>query len=268
MTIANIIIEIYDNILNLNNTEIIILFDNTNNIWFSYINILKSLGYKNVNLQKVRLNIDNKYLNTYANIFKLSKYNKNIRNNIQPHMKMISESGLYILLSKSNKTYSKLLLEKLFTDVLPKLRQTGNFSVNSTDKLKLKKLTKKLQLIQKEQSIKRLTTKKYNNLTGKGFVYVLKVKTLRDGRENHCLKLGYATNLNKRLQTYKTGHPDIELVHQENVNVSKKGLEKCVLSLNIMKRLTSKNEIICNTTLEKIKQEISECQKLIKKFND
>ena len=142
MSITNIIIQIYDHILNLNDTEIIILFDDTNNIWFSYINILKSLGYKNVNLQKARLKIDDKYLNTYDTIFKLSKNNKVIMKNIQPHMKMISESGLYFLLSKSNKKYAKLLLEKLFTDVLPSIRKTGKFSVNSEDKAKLKKLTK------------------------------------------------------------------------------------------------------------------------------
>jgi hypothetical protein len=32
MSVTDIIIEIYDNILNLNNTEIIILFDDTNSI--------------------------------------------------------------------------------------------------------------------------------------------------------------------------------------------------------------------------------------------
>jgi prophage antirepressor-like protein len=268
MTISNIIIKIYDNILNLNNNEIIILFDNTNSVWFSYINILKSLGYKNVNLQKARLKIDDKYLNTYSNIFNLSNNNKKIKINIQPHMKMINESGLYFLLSKSNKPYSKLLLEELFTDVLPALRKTGKFSLNSEDKLKLKKLTKKMHLMQKEQSMKRLTSKKYtkyNNISGKGFIYILKVKTIKGGIIKICYKIGYATNLNARLESYKTGHPDIELVYQENVNVSKKQLEKCVLNLNILKRLSSKNEIICDKSLEEIKSEIEDCKKLIKK---
>ena len=90
---------------------------------------------------------------------------------------------------------------------------------------------------------------------------------MRDGIEKICYKIGYATDLNKRLETYKTGHPDIELVHQENVNVSKKQLEKCVLNLNIMKRLSSKNEIICDSSLEEIKTEITDCKKLISKYN-
>ena len=187
---------------------------------------------------------------------------------IQPQMKMVSESGLFMLLDKSQKPKALELKRVLYTNVLPSIRKTGKFSVNSEDKLKLKKLTKKLQLIQKEQSMKRLTTKKYttyNNLSGKGFIYVLKVKILKDGKEIQCYKIGYASNLNKRLQTYKTGHPDIELVYQENVGVSKKQLEKCVLNLNIMKRLSSKNEIICDKTLEEIKSEIEDCKKLIKK---
>lgn len=268
MPISNIIIKIYDNILNLNNTEIIILFDNTNSVWFSYINILKSLGYKNVNLQKARLQLDDKYLSTYSNIFNLSNNNKKILNNIQPHMKMISEAGLYFLLSKSNKAYSKLLLEELFTEILPSLRKTGKFNLNTTEKQNMKKLTKKMRLIQKEQTIKYRTTKKYTDISGKGFIYVLKVKKLKNGNVIICYKIGYATNLNERLETYKTGHPDIELVHSENVNVSKKQLEKCVLNLNILKRLSNKSEIICNKSLDEIKSEINDCKKLIQKHNE
>ena len=41
--------------------------------------------------------------------------------------------------------------------------------------------------------------------------------------------------------------------------MSKKQLEKCVLNLNIMKRLSSKNEIICNSSLKTIINEINKC---------
>ena len=139
--------------------------------------------------------------------------------------------------------------------------------VNKEDKLKLKKLTKKIQLIQKQHSIHKKTKIQYINTSGKGFIYILKVKILRNGAYKICYKIGYASNLNKRLESYKTGHPDIELVYQENVNVSKKQLEKCVLNLNIMKRLSTKNEIICDSSLEEIKNEIKDCKKLINKYN-
>ena len=265
--LLSIIVKTLDNLIILNNENISIIFDANKKIWFSIRDVFNALGYKDIKKEIKRIDIDKKHITTYGKIYINNKIDDTKYNKKHPHTVMVDEAGIYILLNKSTKPIANQFRDELFSNILPEYRKTGDIKSNTTEKLKLKKLTKKLQLIQKEQSIKRLTTKKYNNLTGKGFVYVLKVKTLRDGRENNCLKLGYATNLNKRLQTYKTGHPNIELVHQENVNVSKKGLEKCVLSLNIMKRLSSKNEIICDTTLEKIKQEISECQKLIKKFN-
>jgi len=267
MNISGLITNIYDNILNFNNIDIIILFDESNNIWLSYNSVLNSINYKDSKTQKKRLKLDNKYFDTYENIYKKSKLNIHITN-IQPKTKMINESGLYVLLSKSNKIIAKKLMEKLFIDILPSLRKTGEYKVGREDKLKLKKLTKKLHLIQKEQSIRNTTTKKYTNTTCKGFIYVLNSKILKHGKEKKCYKLGYATNLNERLDTYKTGHPDIELVHQENVNVSKKQLEKCVLNLNIMKRLSSKNEIICDSTLDEIKSEIKDCKIIIVKYGN
>jgi prophage antirepressor-like protein len=272
MTLGNLIIDIYQNIIDVNGNKILVLIDTNNKIWFSLRQIFKILEYKNIRVEIQRIEINDKEILTLKKLLK----NVNVKNHIeyntyiQPQMKMVSESGLFMLLDKSQKPKALELKRVLYTNVLPSIRQTGKFSVNSEDKLKLKKLTKKLQLIQKEQSMKRLTTKKYTkyiNSSKKGFIYVLKVKLLKAGIEKLCYKIGYASDLNKRLETYKTGHPDIELVHQENVNVSKKQLEKCVLSLNLMKRLSSKNEIICNSSLEDIINEIQDCKKLIEKYN-
>jgi len=272
MSIATLLVEIFDNLIILNGTDIIVLFDKSNNIWFSLSNVLKALDYKTYRDEIKDIEINNEYISTYSTILKLSSKNsindhKTIKN-IQPHMKMINESGLFLLLNKSRKPYAEKLKTELYTKVLPALRKRGEYKLDYKDKLKLKKLTKKMHLMQKEQSMKRLTSKKYtkyNNISGKGFIYILKVKTIKGGIIKICYKIGYATNLNARLETYKTGHPDIELVYQENVNVSKKQLEKCVLNLNILKRLSSKNEIICSKSLEEIKSEIEDCKKLIKK---
>ena len=40
MSISSVVTNIYDNILKFNNINIIILFDESNNIWFSYNNIV------------------------------------------------------------------------------------------------------------------------------------------------------------------------------------------------------------------------------------
>jgi len=273
MSLSNLIVNIFQNIININGSDILILTDNDNKIWFAFRQIIDILDYKNIRKEMKRIEIDKKEIISLEQLLdKVPKENKiDYTNKLQPTLKMISEAGLFILLNKSRKPYAEKLKTEIFTKVLPSIRKTGEYKVDKEDKLKLKKLTKKLELIQKEQSMKKLTSKKYTeykNTSGKGFIYVLKVKTLKDGKEKSCLKLGYTSNLNKRLDTYKTGHPDIELVHQENVNVSKKQLEKCVLNLNIMKRLTSKNEIICNSTLDEIKNEIKDCKKLIMKYSN
>ena len=273
MSLGNLIVDIYQNIIDINGNKILVLIDNDNKIWFSLRQIFKILEYKNVRIEIQRIEIDDNEILTLEKLMKNipSKNHIEYNNYIRTYMKMISEVGLFMLLDKSKKPKALELKKILYTKVLPSIRKTGEYKVDKEDKIKLKKLTKKLELIQKEQSIKKLTSKRYTeykNTSGKGFIYVLKVKTLKDGKEKSCLKLGYATNLNKRLDTYKTGHPDIELVHQENVNVSKKQLEKCVLNLNIMKRLSSKNEIICNSTLDEIKNEIKDCKKLIMKYSN
>ena len=69
------------------------------------------------------------------------------------------------------------------------------------------------------------------------------------------------------MATYKTGNPDVELVHQENIKCNKKQLEKCVLNLNTLKRLKHKTEVICDTPLKTILEEIKECHKLLERFS-
>ena len=279
--VVKFIIQTFDNLIKLNNVEISIFYDKNKKIWFSLRDVFNSLDYKNIKAEIKRVDIEDKhitdYKHLYSNLINYTNTNTNNTNNtktrlhLHPQLKLIDEAGLYIILNNSTKPLAKEFRDELFSNILPKLRENGQFKFNSNDKKKLKTLKSKLNLIQKEQSMKRLTSKKYTeykNTSGKGFIYVLKVKTLRDGKEKHCLKLGYATNLNKRLDTYKTGHPDIELVHQENVNVSKKQLEKCVLNLNIMKRLSSNNEIICDSPLKDIINEIKDCKKLLVKYSN
>ena len=82
-----------------------------------------------------------------------------------------------------------------------------------------------------------------------------------------CYKVGYTANLEKRVSTYKTGNPDIELVHMENVECNKKQLEKCVLNLNTLKLLRNRTEVICDNSLKEIITEINDCKELLKKHS-
>ena len=266
MSISTLIVQIYDNLIKLNNNEVIVLFDKSKNIWLSLSQILKALEYNTHRDEMKSINkiVSTDDISTYLEIFNTNTTKNKIKQkNIQPHMKMISEGGLYLLLNKSNKPLAVELKNQLYTKVLPSIRKTGQYKLNTIEHNKIKLLTKRLKLKSKEKYIHNKTIKQYNNLSGKGFIYVLKIKVLNNGVEKQCYKLGYTKNLNKRLQTYKTGNPDVELVYQDNVKCNKKQLEQCVLNLNILKRLSSKNEIICDKTLEEIRNEINDCKKII-----
>jgi prophage antirepressor-like protein len=126
MSVASLLSDIYENVFKFNNCNILVLFDDSNTIWLSYNDLLKSIGYNDFETQKKRLYIKENYFNTHENIYKLSKLNKSNIKNVQLHTKMINESGLYLLLSKSNKKLAKALLETIFVDILPSLRKKGH----------------------------------------------------------------------------------------------------------------------------------------------
>ena len=260
--LVSIISKTFDNLLKLNNVDITIIYDSNNKIWFSLRDVFKALGYQDIKKEIKRINIERKFISTFGQI-----NTKNIETKKHPQMVMIDEAGIYIVLDKSNKIIAKQFKDELFTNILPELREKGEFKFNSIDKKKLKNIKNKLTLIRKEQSIHNKTKKLYNDISGDGFIYVLKVKALNNGNDKICYKIGYTSDLNKRLDSYKTGHPDIDLVYQDNLKINKKQLEQCVLNLNILKRLTTKNEIICNSSLNEIKNEIKDCKKLITKYN-
>jgi prophage antirepressor-like protein len=249
--------------------EVIVIIDNDKNIWFGLGHLFKALEYKNIRAEIKRIEVDDKYIITLQELMHNVKDVNKIEytNSIQPHMKMINEAGIFTILDKSEKPIAVEIRKKLLSDVLPSIRKNGKYETTKTDRLKIKKLTQKLRLKLKEQNINNKTRKNYKNLTNNGFIYVLKVKALSNGIEKRCYKIGYTLDLTKRLKIYKTGNPNVELAYQENVNCNSKQLEQCVLNLNILKKLNSKNEIICNSSLKDIKNEIIDCKKIIAKYN-
>ena len=119
MSISSLITDIYNNLLKFNNTNIIVLFDESRNIWFSYNELLNAIGYKDAKTQRKRIQLDGKYFDTFKNIYSKSSLNKFDKTLVSHRVKMINESGMFLILSKSNKDNAKQLMEKLYTDVLP-----------------------------------------------------------------------------------------------------------------------------------------------------
>jgi len=60
MSLGNLIVDIYQNIIDINGNKILVLNDNDNKIWFSLRQILNTLEYKNIKAEIKRLEIDDK----------------------------------------------------------------------------------------------------------------------------------------------------------------------------------------------------------------
>ena len=274
MSITKLILEIYNNIIKINNKKVIILLDKSKNLWFSLPHLLQALEYSTYRdeIKSINTILDNDDISTFSNIIKTSNSKSNINNDIKihPHTKMISEGGLYLLLNKSTKPLAIELKNELYTKILPDIRKYGKFEVNKSDKSKLENINAKIlkqssKIKNLKYELKRTMKQSHTNNTGNGFIYILKVKTIQNGVEKICHKIGYTSNIEKRLATYKTGNPDVELVHSENLHCNKKQLETCVVNLNILKLLKAKTEVICDVPLKKILEELEDCKALLDK---
>jgi len=123
MSLGNLIVDIYQNIIDINGNKIIVLTDNDNKIWFSLRQILSTLEYKNVRAEIQRIEIDDKEILTLKQLLQNIPLKHHITYNkyVQPHMKMISESGLFMLLDKSEKPKAVELKKVLYTNILPSI---------------------------------------------------------------------------------------------------------------------------------------------------
>ena len=160
MSITKLILEIYNDIIKINDKKVIVLFDRSKNIWFSLPHLLKALEYSTYREEIKAINdtIDKDDISTYSEIMNSSKKNNiNDINKIHPHTKMISEGGLYLLLNKSKKPLAMELKNKLYTKILPDIRKHGKFEVNKSDKLKLNTINEKL--LKQYKTIKNLKNK-------------------------------------------------------------------------------------------------------------
>jgi prophage antirepressor-like protein len=131
-------LEIFNEVLKINNSEITIIYESLTKIWFGLRDIIKALGYNNYKKAIKKLKINKEYITNY----------KALRgppagtplDNAQPHKKFINEAGIYQLLSISNKPLAKVFMDKYFQEIMPKIRQNGEYILNSKDKNKLDNL--------------------------------------------------------------------------------------------------------------------------------
>ena len=120
--------EIFNEILKLNDNEIMIVYDKNGDIWFKYKDLLKAIGYESSINQFNIININKKYIISYSKITIPQTTVVSIV--LHPNTKFINEAGLYELLSKSTKPLARIFMDRYFTDIMPEIRKNGKYILN------------------------------------------------------------------------------------------------------------------------------------------
>ncbi len=132
---ANTLIDLNNNKLIFDNKEIIYTNDNENELWFKAVDVAKILGYVNPS-KSIRNHVDSDYKKSYNDIYisSGSKMDPPLSNN-EKITTYINESGLYELIMNSKLEIAKNFKKWIFNDVLPQIRKTGSYSIQSDKKL-------------------------------------------------------------------------------------------------------------------------------------
>ncbi len=122
---AHTLIDIYNNILKYDDTEITVIVDDKNIPWFSAISVATLLGYKNTR-QSIIKNVTKQDCRSLSD---LKQFMINIPNNMQPHAIYINESGLYSLILNSKKPLAIEFKQWITSEILPSIRNTGSYQI-------------------------------------------------------------------------------------------------------------------------------------------
>jgi prophage antirepressor-like protein len=252
----NFFLDIFNQLLKINEKQIFIIFDNNGNIWLKFKDVLKVLGYKNVK--------DVIYNNTLDKHYKLKFYKIKVYRpistplNFQKNSLFINESGLYKILLTSQKTIAKEFLEKFTLEIMPEIRKTGKYIIKDNDKKELNKLNTKINNYKQELLY---YYDKYDFTPSKnGYFYINEDTVIKNGKKTICYKIGYCKNMKKRMQNYKTGNFNYKPIAYLTLDFfNGKDIEDCVKSMYKQHIIKLKTDTICYVSLTKLKNKIIEC---------
>lgn len=244
----NSIIDIYNNLLIYNDSNINYIIDKDNTIWFRFLSIANILKYKS-RKDTLRDHVFNE------NKRKLKEIKTIIKNNDHPNTIYINESGLYTFLIKSRMKNAIPFQLWLVNEVLPNLRKYGKYEVDKKLKIKLKSINKKIKVLEKEN------IKLRNNMTIHKYPRGTHVYALED---NKMYKIGYTDNLEKRLATYNSGNANKVSYAYYAKSKCGREIESCMKAL-LNKYIYKSNKEFYNCSLDKIINAINICIKAEKK---
>jgi prophage antirepressor-like protein len=176
-------LDIFNQIFKINDIEIMMIFDVKGKVWFGLRDIIKVLNYGNIEKAITKI--------------KISKINKKIYGNIEPHPGgggslttikphkiFINETGLYEVLLKSTKPLAEIFTQKLLIEIMPQIRQKGEYIIKGSEKKELDKINKKLDNYKQELTY---YYDKYNFESSKnGYFYINEDSIIKNGKKIIC----------------------------------------------------------------------------------
>ena len=251
-------LDIFNNILNYNDRNILIIFDVCGNIWFKFRDLLKILNYSNYKKCLSMFPITSKFKS------KLKLINQGtptgVPLNDHPDTLFINESGLYELLSKSHKPKAKIFIHKYFSEIMPEIRKTGIYKVNNENQLKINKLNDKLKEI-KEDNIKLIDNLRNLKYPISPAIYII----IQKYKNKYYYKVGYTKNLNNRLKVYNTSF-SYKIKFNYYILIDDYNIDKCIK--NIMRNEQFiKNKEYYKSSLDKTLKFIQKCNNKINIIN-
>ena len=124
-------LDIFNQLLKVNEDSILIIFDINGDVWFSLRNIFELLKYQNIDKVITNMKIKNK--EQYCNI--RIPLNGGVLYNMQPHQLFVNEAGLYEVLTKSTKPIAEVFKNKYFEEIMPEIRKKVNIFLKNLRKI-------------------------------------------------------------------------------------------------------------------------------------
>lgn len=248
-------LDVFNNILDYNESKVIVFFDTDGNIWFGLKDLLKMLGYTSTLNQLNTLDITKTFIRHFNEI-KVTQLTV-LPQNFQKNTLFVNESGLYELLTKSTKSIAKEFLNKYLIDIMPQIRKTGKYISNNNDINKIKKLNDKINNYKLELNY---YDDKYKfEQSPNGYLYINQDVKINNGIKIKCYKVGYTLDMKKRINQYKVGNFTHKLLGYIPLQIDRKAIEQCVksrLKPHLTKLIT---DTVCYIGLNELKEQIIDC---------
>jgi len=175
-------LDIFNQIFKINDIEIMMIFDVKGKVWFGLRDIYKVLGYANIDKVLNKTNINSKNKEYYINLRHCPR--GQCLGNMHPNQVFVNEAGLYEVLLKSSKPLAELFTYKFLTEIMPEIREKGEYIIKGVEKKKLDKINKKLDNYKQELTY---YYDKYDFTPSKnGYFYINEDTIIKNGKKIIC----------------------------------------------------------------------------------